>query len=193
MFQFPLKSVKISANETITIGEMVSGFGSGIAIVPLMITIKSIAASKALGRINGYKVDTFQEILALGLGNVFGSFFKAIPLTACFGRSAVSSSSGSKTPFTGIVTYELSFKYSFIHSINHFLITSLLYFIIHSFIQLFFHFISFIHSFKYSLIHFVIPSFNHSFTYVLYNIFIPYYSHLNNHHSHCIFSIIIHH
>ena len=167
MFQFPLKSVKISANETITIGEMVSGFGSGIAIVPLMITIKSIAASKALGRINGYKVDTFQEILALGLGNVFGSFFKAIPLTACFGRSAVSSSSGSKTPFTGIVAYELSFKYSFIHSFihsfNHFLITSLLYFIIHSFIHSFIHSIILSFHFIHTFIQIFTHSFRHSF------------------------------
>ena len=81
---------------------MVQGFGSGIAVLPLMIIMKSIASSKGLGRINRYKVDTFQEILALGLGNIFASFFKAIPLTGCFARSAVSSSSGSKTPIAGL-------------------------------------------------------------------------------------------
>ena len=80
---------------------MVSGFSSGIGVLPLIIVLQSIAASKALGRINRYKVDTFQEILALGFGNMFGSLFKAIPLTASFSRSAVSSSSGSKTPITG--------------------------------------------------------------------------------------------
>jgi len=102
--EFPLKAAKISANETISVGSMVSGFGSGIGVLPLIIVLQSIASSKALGRINRYKVDTFQEILALGLGNIFGSLFKAIPLTASFSRSAVCSSSGSKTPITGVFT-----------------------------------------------------------------------------------------
>ena len=100
-----------------------SGFGSGIGVLPLIIVLQSIAASKALGRLNKYKVDTFQEILALGLGNVFGSFFKAIPLTASFSRSAVSSSSGSKTPFTGIFFRYPSFV--FIYSIVYFFVHSL--------------------------------------------------------------------
>ena len=101
LFQFPLKSVTINVNETISVGTMVNEFGSGIAIVPLMIIIKSVATSKALGRINKYNVNIFQELLSLGLGNIFASFFKSIPLTACFARSAVSSSSGSKTQITG--------------------------------------------------------------------------------------------
>ena len=84
-----------------SVDTMVSGFGPGIVIVPFMIIIKTLASAKALGRINRYKVDTFQEILALGLGNVFGSLFKTVPLTGCFGRSAVSSNSGAKTPVAG--------------------------------------------------------------------------------------------
>ena len=80
---------------------MVDGFGAGIGIVSLIIVFVSLAISKTFGRINKYKVDVFQEILALGLCNVFASFFKAIPQSASFVRASVSSSSGSKTPITG--------------------------------------------------------------------------------------------
>ena len=114
-----MKAAKISANETISVGTMISGFGAGVGVLPLIIVIQSIASSKALGRINRYKVDAFQEILALGLGNIFGSLFKAIPLTASFSRSAVNSSSGSKTPLAGIAKRDkfVFFFHPFIHSI----------------------------------------------------------------------------
>ena len=93
--------MKINANETIGIGKMVSGFGSGIGVLPLIIVLQSIAASKALGRLNKYKVDDFQEIISLGLANIFGSFFKAFPMTTSFSRSAVNNSSGAMTPLSG--------------------------------------------------------------------------------------------
>ena len=135
MFQFPLKSVKISANETITIGAMVSGFGSGVGVVCLVTVLQLIAASKTFGRINRYKVNVSQEIIALGLGNVFGSFFKAIPLTASFARSAVSNSSGSKTPFTGIALNIISlFIKTHLYSFFHVFIASIIYLIINSII-----------------------------------------------------------
>ena len=99
-----MKSVKISANETISISAMMSGFGSGIGVLPLIMVLQTIAVSKAFGRINRCKIDTFLEILAVGLGNVFGSLFKALPMTPGFGRSAVCSSSGSKTPVAGLIS-----------------------------------------------------------------------------------------
>ena len=102
LLQMPLKSIEISANETLTVEQLITGYGSGIGVLPLIIVLQSVAASKALGRLNKYKIDTFQEIFALGLGNVFGSFFNSIPMTASFSRSAVNSSSGSRTPIAGI-------------------------------------------------------------------------------------------
>eukprot|EP00795_Rhopilema_esculentum_P007163 gene7163-12824_t len=103
-FKMPLKSIEISANKTLTVEQLITGFGSGIGVLPLIIVLQSVAASKALGRLNKYKIDTFQEIFALGLGNVFGSFFNSIPMTASFSRSAVNSSSGSRTPLAGVLT-----------------------------------------------------------------------------------------
>eukprot|EP00794_Sanderia_malayensis_P014990 gene14990-16536_t len=103
-FRFPLQSVKIDANKTLSVPDMISGFGSGLGVLPLIMVIQIVAAAKALGRKSQYKVDTFQEILALGAGNIFGSFFSSFPVTASFSRTAVSNMSGSKTPITGIVT-----------------------------------------------------------------------------------------
>lgn len=45
-------------------------------------------------------VNMSQEILAIGLANVFGSFIGAYPGTGTFSRSAVVSKSGSRTPLT---------------------------------------------------------------------------------------------
>ena len=47
----------------------------------------------------GKKTDSGQEMIALGLGSVFCSFFGSMPLTASFSRSSVLSSTGNKTPF----------------------------------------------------------------------------------------------
>lgn len=40
-----------------------------------------------------------QEILAIGISNIFGSFFSAYPATGSFCRSAIASKSGARTPF----------------------------------------------------------------------------------------------
>lgn len=45
-----------------------------------------------------------QEMLALGLCNLAGSFFKSIPTTGSFSRTAVNSTSGVKTPAGGLTT-----------------------------------------------------------------------------------------
>ena len=47
----------------------------------------------------GRKTDSSQEMVALGLGSLFCSFFGCLPLTASFSRSSVMSSTGNKTPF----------------------------------------------------------------------------------------------
>lgn len=55
-----------------------------------------------------------QELIAIGLGNVLGSFFKSYPATASFSRSAVNQDAGAKTGFAaffsvGIVASVLLF------------------------------------------------------------------------------------
>lgn len=51
-----------------------------------------------------YKIDANQELIALGLSNIFGSFFKAFPSTSSFSRSAINFDSGAKTGITAFVS-----------------------------------------------------------------------------------------
>lgn len=49
-------------------------------------------------------LDATQEMIALGLCNIMGSFVKSMPVTGSFTRTAVNYASGVKTPMGGIVT-----------------------------------------------------------------------------------------
>ena len=49
-------------------------------------------------------MDASQEMIALGLSNVFGSFASSMPVTGSFTRSAVNNASGVGTPFGGTIT-----------------------------------------------------------------------------------------
>lgn len=45
-----------------------------------------------------------QEMLALGLCNIGNAFFRSMPTTGSFSRTAVNATSGVRTPAGGIVT-----------------------------------------------------------------------------------------
>ncbi|XP_014671722.1 PREDICTED: sodium-independent sulfate anion transporter-like [Priapulus caudatus] len=91
-------------NVTIGPSKMLSQLGSGLAVVPLIGILESIVIAKAFARKNRYKIDPTQELLALGLANILGSFVSAYPVTGSFSRTAVNSQSGVKTPAGGILT-----------------------------------------------------------------------------------------
>ncbi|KAJ3013026.1 UNVERIFIED_CONTAM: hypothetical protein HDU68_000913 [Siphonaria sp. JEL0065] len=74
---------------------------SGVVIVSLL---EHIAVSKSYGRLNGYTPNANQEMVAMGLANLLGAFVGAYPVTGSFSRSAIQSSSGSKTPFAAFIT-----------------------------------------------------------------------------------------
>ena len=52
----------------------------------------------------GQRIDTSQEVLALGACQLAGSFVGSMPVTASIGRSAVNAASGVCSPFGGILT-----------------------------------------------------------------------------------------
>lgn len=52
----------------------------------------------------GKTLDANQEMLALGLCNICGSFVRSMPITGSFTRTAVNNASGVKTPMGGAVT-----------------------------------------------------------------------------------------
>lgn len=53
---------------------------------------------------SGKVVDASQEMAALGICNIIGSFFGSFPVNASFSRAAVSNASGIRTPLGGVYT-----------------------------------------------------------------------------------------
>ncbi|XP_076584013.1 sodium-independent sulfate anion transporter [Chaetodon auriga] len=94
-----------TANGTVvSFGEIVEGFGGGLAVIPFMGLLESVAIAKAFASQNNYRIDANQELLAIGVTNIMGSFVSAYPVTGSFGRTAVNSQTGVCTPAGGIIT-----------------------------------------------------------------------------------------
>ncbi|NXU93345.1 S2611 protein, partial [Xiphorhynchus elegans] len=91
-------------NGTVPFQSMVEDMGVGLAVVPLMGLLETIAIAKAFASQNGYRIDPNQELLALGIANILGSFVSSYPITGSFGRTAVNAQSGVCTPAGGLVT-----------------------------------------------------------------------------------------
>jgi sodium-independent sulfate anion transporter 11 len=71
---------------------------------PHLLLTRDIQPPLAFGRINGYKIDPNQELIAIGVTNTVGTCFAAYPATGSFSRSALKSKSGVRTPIAGIFT-----------------------------------------------------------------------------------------
>jgi sodium-independent sulfate anion transporter 11 len=65
---------------------------------------RSLIHTLAFGRINNYKIDPNQELIAIGVTNTVGTAFGAYPATGSFSRTALKSKSGVRTPAAGILT-----------------------------------------------------------------------------------------
>lgn len=106
-FQLPAFSINETVNnETLyrDAGQLLQGLASGFVVVSLICVLEHVAISQAFARINDYKVNPNQEILALGLVNFFSSFVSSYPITASFTKSAINAASGVKTPAGGVWT-----------------------------------------------------------------------------------------
>ncbi|KAK9539796.1 hypothetical protein VZT92_002295 [Zoarces viviparus] len=103
-FRPPPTSDTTANGTVVSFGEIVEGFGGALAVIPFMGLLESIAIAKAFASQNDYRIDANQELLAIGLTNIMGSFVSAYPVTGSFGRTAVNSQTGVYTPAGGIVT-----------------------------------------------------------------------------------------
>ncbi|QLG70947.1 hypothetical protein HG535_0A08940 [Zygotorulaspora mrakii] len=70
----------------------------------IVLVLEHIAISKSFGRLNDYKVVPDQELIAIGVTNLIGTFFHAYPTTGSFSRSALKAKCNVRTPFSGIFT-----------------------------------------------------------------------------------------
>ncbi|KAL2103777.1 hypothetical protein ACEWY4_000645 [Coilia grayii] len=84
-----------------TLFPSVVGEAFAIAVVSYAITI---SLGKTFGLKHGYKVDSNQELVALGLSNAVGGFFQCYSVTASMSRSLVQESTGGKTQVAGAVS-----------------------------------------------------------------------------------------
>lgn len=80
--------------------EELAPLGLTLALIGFM---EAISVAKSIeSKHNDYKVDANKELIALGLGNIVGSFFQSYPSTGGFSRTAVNNSTGAKTPLSAI-------------------------------------------------------------------------------------------
>ncbi|KAH8265472.1 hypothetical protein KR038_008660 [Drosophila bunnanda] len=89
-------------NRTYVFTDILHELGSGIVVVPIVAVLANVAIAKAF--VKDGNLDASQEMLTLGLCNIAGSFFSAMPTCGAFTRSAVSQASGVRTPMAGIYT-----------------------------------------------------------------------------------------
>lgn len=80
-------------------------------LLPIAITIALIAFMEAISvgkaiqaRHKNFEINPNKELIALGLANIIGSFFKSFSVTGGFSRSAVNDQAGAKTGMAGVIS-----------------------------------------------------------------------------------------
>jgi SulP family sulfate permease len=80
-------------------------------LFPIALTLSFIAFLEAISvakaieiKHTDYKVRPNQELIAIGFGNIVGSFFQTYPATGGLSRTAVNNQTGAKTPLAAIVS-----------------------------------------------------------------------------------------
>lgn len=101
-----------------TIGDIPTGFpepetpsislAKELIIDGFVIAIVSYTISVSMGLIlaqkSNYEINFNQELLAMGAGNIFGSFFSCMPFAASLSRSYIQHTTGGKTQVASIVS-----------------------------------------------------------------------------------------
>ncbi|ORX36803.1 sulfate transporter family-domain-containing protein [Kockovaella imperatae] len=85
-------------------GQLLGALGPHLPVATIILLLEHISIAKSFGRLNGYKINPNQELIAIGVNNTLGSVFSAYPSTGSFSRSALKAKSGVRTPAAGIPT-----------------------------------------------------------------------------------------
>ncbi|KAH9985562.1 sulfate permease [Russula vinacea] len=73
---------------------LISALLPKLPVATIILLLEHIAIAKSFGRINNYKIDPNQELIAIGVTNTLGTIFGAYPATGSFSRSALKAKSG---------------------------------------------------------------------------------------------------
>lgn len=81
----------------------------GVLVIAIVIVgfMESIAIGKSIASKHKYEIDSSQELIGLGMANLFGAMFQSYPVTGSFSRSAVNNESGALSGVAGMVTATL--------------------------------------------------------------------------------------
>ncbi len=78
-------------------------FAPALAIA-LVGMLDAYGISKKLAAKSGDRIDANQEFLCVGASNLVGAFFRCIPSTGSYSRSALNAAAGARTRFAGLLT-----------------------------------------------------------------------------------------
>lgn len=85
-------------------GSLASTLVISSTVIALIGFMESFAVAVGVQTDEDDGIDANQELIALGLANLVGSFFSSYPVAGSFGRTAVASKSGAKSTFAAAVS-----------------------------------------------------------------------------------------
>jgi SulP family sulfate permease len=88
--------------ETITPGLVTDVLASGTSVA-ILGAVESLLCGTVAGNMTGVRMDSRQELLAQGIGNVVIPFFGGVPATAAIARTSVGIKSGGRTRLVSII------------------------------------------------------------------------------------------
>ena len=69
----------------------------------VLATVETSAIGRMFGQKHGYRLDANQELLAVGVANVFSGLGRGFPVSGGMSQSLVNESAGARTPVSGLV------------------------------------------------------------------------------------------
>ncbi|MBU1193130.1 MAG: SulP family inorganic anion transporter [Gammaproteobacteria bacterium] len=84
--------------------DVILQLSSAAVTIALIAFMEAVAIAKAMAASTRQRLDTNQELVGQGLGNIAAGFFQSYPVSGSFSRSAVNFSAGALTGFSSIVT-----------------------------------------------------------------------------------------
>lgn len=84
--------------------DIITSFAGQLPAAVIVLLIEHISIAKSFGRVNGYKINPSQELVAIGVSNLLGPFLGGYPATGSFSRTAIKSKAGVRTPLAGVVS-----------------------------------------------------------------------------------------
>ena len=79
-----------------------AGLGASAMVIAVLALTEAIAIARAIALRSGQTIDSNQEVIGQGLGNLAGSFLSGYPSSGSFTRSGLNFDAGAKTPLAAV-------------------------------------------------------------------------------------------